>query len=46
MNGFDLALTLVLIVVLAAAAGIMGWGIVRGISTLSHHSFHRRGHRS
>jgi hypothetical protein len=45
MNGYSLMFMVVLIIALAAAAGVLSWGLLRGVSSLSHHRLHRRGHR-
>jgi formate hydrogenlyase subunit 4 len=42
INGYSIIFTAVFIVILAATAGALSWGIIRGTSALAHH---RRGHR-
>jgi len=44
MKGFELIFTAVLIVVLAATAGVLSWGLMRGVSSLAHPPWRRRGH--
>ena len=46
MNGYSILFTAVFIVILAAAAGTLSWGIIRGMSALTHHPFRGRSHRS
>jgi hypothetical protein len=45
MNGYSILFTAVLIVIWAATAGALSWGMIRGMSTLAHHPFRRRTHR-
>lgn len=46
MNGYSIIFTAALIVILAAVAGVLSFGLIRGVSTLSHHPLRRRHHRS
>jgi hypothetical protein len=42
MNGDSLIFMVVLMIALAAAAGVLSWGLIRGVSSLSRHCHHRR----
>jgi hypothetical protein len=44
MNGYSIIFTAVLIVILAATAGVLTLGMIRGMSALAHHR--RSHHRS
>lgn len=45
MNGYSILFTAALIVILAGTAGALSWGMIRGMSALTHHPFRRRMHR-
>jgi len=45
MNGYSIIFMAAFIVILAATAGALSWGLIRGVSRLSHHPLRRRGHR-
>jgi hypothetical protein len=46
MNGYSIIFTAVFIIVLAAIAGGLSFGLIRGASMLAHHPVRRRHHRS
>jgi hypothetical protein len=45
MNGYSLIFMVVFLVALALTAGAVSWGLVRGVSRLSHHPLRKHGHR-
>jgi hypothetical protein len=46
MNGYSIIFTAVLILILAATAGVLSFGLIRGANMLTHHPIRRRHHRS
>jgi hypothetical protein len=45
MNGYSFIFTVVLIVAVALAAGVLCWGLIRGVASLSRQSLRKHGHR-
>lgn len=41
MNGYSLAFMVIFLIALALTAGVLSWGLIRGVARLARHPLHR-----
>lgn len=45
MNGYSIIFMVIFIMALALVAGVLSWGLIRGVAGLAHHPIRKHGLR-